>query len=100
MFRTMDDVYEELEACYDEIMERQISSVGDTLYTEHFYFCNTSDLLDVNVQQRIKEYSYCKAFSTPPYPSLQQTPAQVVDEFMLIEKELNYLKSKDSNVSK
>ena len=98
MFRSMDDVYEELEACYDEIMERQISSVGDTLYTEHFYFCNTSDLLDVNVQQRIKEYSYCKAFSTPPYPSLQQTPAQVVDEFMLIEKELNYLKSKDSNV--
>ena len=98
MFESMDDVYEELEACYDEIMERQISSVGDTLYTEHFYFCNTNDLLDVNVQQRIKEYSYCKAFSTPPYPSLQQTPAQVVDEFMLIEKELNYLKSKDSNV--
>ena len=98
MFESMDDVYEELEACYDEIMERQISSVGDTLYTEHFYFCNTNDLLDVNVQQRIKEYSYCKAFSTPPYPSLQQTPAKVVDEFMLIEKELNYLKSKDSNV--
>ena len=98
MFESMDDVYEELEACYDEIMERQISSVGDTLYTEHFYFCNTNDLLDVNVQQRIKEYSYCKAFSTPPYPSLQKTPAKVVDEFMLIEKELNYLKSKDSNV--
>ena len=47
----MDDVYEELEACYDEIMERQISSVGDTLYTEHFYFCNTKDLLDENVQK-------------------------------------------------
>jgi len=100
MFESMDDVYKELEACYDEIMERQISSVGDTLYTEHFYFCNTSDLLDVNVQQRIKEYSYCKTFSTPPYPSLQKTPAKVVDEFMLIEKELNYLKSKDSNGSK
>ena len=100
MFNSMEDVYEELEACYDEIMEKNISAIGDTLYTEHFYFCNTHELLDQNVQQRIKEYSYCKTFSTPPFPSLQETPAKVIDEFMLIEKELNYLKAKDSDVSK
>tara|TARA_R100001594_G_scaffold8569_1_gene21935 strand:+ start:334 stop:708 length:375 start_codon:yes stop_codon:yes gene_type:complete len=100
MFNSMEDVYEELEACYDEIMEKNISAIGDTLYTEHFYFCNTHKLLDQNVQQRIKEYSYCKTFSCPPFPSLQETPAKVIDEFMLIEKELNYLKSKDSNGNK
>ena len=97
MFRSMDDVYTELEACYDEIMEKNINAIGDTLYTEHFFFCNTSELLDEKCQQRIKEYTYCKTFSTPPYKSLQDTPANIIDEFMLIEKELNYLKAKDSN---
>ena len=96
----MEDVYEELEACYDEIMEKSINAIGDTLYTEHFFFCNTNDLLDENVHKRIKEYSYCKTFSCPPFPSLQETPAKIIDEFMLIEKELNYLKAKDSNGSK
>ena len=32
--------------------------------------------------------------------ALQQTPANIIDEFMLIEKELNHLKAKDSNGSK
>ena len=100
MFRSMDDVYTELEACYDEIMEKNINAIGETLYTEHFFFCNTGELLDENVQKRIKEYSYCKTFSTPPYPSLIDTPANIIDEFMLIEKELNYLKAKDSNGNK
>ena len=100
MFQSMDDVYTELEACYDEIMEKQISAIGETLYTEHFYFCNTKDLLDENVQKRIKEYSYCKTFNCPPFSSLQETPANIVDEFMLIEKELNHLKAKDSNGDK
>ena len=100
MFTNMEDVYTELEACYDEIMQNNISSIGETLYTEHFFFCNTSDLLDQDVQKRIKEYTYCKSFSCPPYPSLQQTPANIIDEFMLIEKELNYLKSKDSDGNK
>ena len=98
MFTNMEDVYTELEACYDEIMQKNISSIGETLYTELFFFCNTSDLLDQDVQKRIKEYTYCKSFSCPPYPSLQQTPANIIDEFMLIEKELNHLKAKDSNV--
>ena len=65
MFRTMEDVYTELEACYDEIMQKNITAIGETLYTEHFYFCNTNDLLDVKVQKRIKEYTYCKTFNCP-----------------------------------
>ena len=37
MFRSMEDVYIELEACYDEIMQKNISSIGETLYTEHSF---------------------------------------------------------------
>ena len=96
----MDDVYTEIEACYDEIMEKNINAIGDTLYTEHFFFCNTKDLIDEKSQLRIKEYSFSKTFSTPPYPSLIETPAKLVDEFMMIDRELNYLKAKDSNVQK
>ena len=100
MFNTMNDVYDELENCYNEIIYKKVKEVGETLYIEHFFFCTTSDLLDEKAQQRIKEYSYCKAFNCPPFPSLKETPAKVVDEFMLIENELNYLKSKDINGNK
>ena len=100
MFNTMDDVYEELENCYDEIIEKEVKAIGETLYAEHFFFCNTSDLLDVSIQKRIKEYSYCQMFNCPPFPSLMETPANVVDDFMTIGREIKRLKSKESNVSK
>ena len=93
----MEDVYEELEACYDEILEKGVKQIGETLYTEHFFFCNTLDLLDESYQKRIKEYTFCKTFSTPPYRSLNETPANVIDDFMFIENELNLLKIKDNN---
>ena len=83
--------------CYDEIMERNIGDIGETLYTEHFYFCNTHELLNKDYQQIIKEYTYCKSFNTAPYNSLQETPAQIADDFMLIENELKQMKSKDNN---
>ena len=83
--------------CYDEIIQKNITNIGETLYTEHFFFCNTSELLDEKYQQRIKEYTYCKSFNTAPYNSLQETPAQIADDFMLIENELKQIKSKDNN---
>tara|TARA_Y100001963_G_scaffold73836_3_gene102682 strand:+ start:187 stop:516 length:330 start_codon:yes stop_codon:yes gene_type:complete len=97
VFKDMDDVYVELEACYDEIMEKGISQIGDTLYTEHFFFCNTEDIVDQDCQNTIKKYLFCKAFSVPPYKSLDETPATIIDDYMLIENELNYLKSKENN---
>ena len=100
LFENIEDIYKELEMCYDEIIEKGISNISKTLYEEHFYFCNTYDLLDEKYQQTIKEYSYSKTFSCPPYPSISETPIQIIDDFMLIEKELNQLKAKDSNGSK
>lgn len=71
--------------CYQELEDKNVQNKSETIYIEHFYFANTSELLDRKIQQRIKEYNYCKAFNTAPFPSLNQTPADVVDDFMEIE---------------
>ena len=71
--------------CYAELKDKGIKNISDTIYSEHFFFCNTSELLDKNIQQRIKEYNYCKAFNTAPFSSLNETPAKVVDDFLEIE---------------
>ena len=94
LFETIEDVYKELELCYDEIMEKNINEIGATLYEEHFFFCNTYELLDSDYQRKIKKYNFSKTFSVPPYPTLQDTPAEIIDDFMLIENELKNIKSK------
>ena len=81
--------------CYDELIQKNAENIGEALYMEHFFFCNTSELLDKDCQQRIKEYSFCKSFNTSPFPSLQETPAKTVDEFMVIENEFKKMKAKD-----
>ena len=71
--------------CYEQLKKENVKNISKTIYTEHFFFANTSELLDSKIQQRIKEYNFCKAFSVPPFPSLNDTPARVVDDFMEIE---------------
>ena len=93
MFRNIGDVYEELLVCYKELEDKNILNVSETLYIEHFMFCNTRELVDIKIQNRIKEYNYCKAFSCPPYPTLKETPAQVIDDFLEIDLNMNRVKS-------
>ena len=73
--------------CYDELIQKNTKDIGETLYIEHFFFCNSYELLDKECQKRIKEYNFCKTFNTPPYPSLQETPADIIDDFIAIEEE-------------
>ena len=40
----------ELIICYDELINNNIQAIGETLYTEHFFFCNTYELLDSKYQ--------------------------------------------------
>ena len=83
--------------CYEELKEKNVKNISETIYIEHFYFSNTSELLDNKIQQRIKEYNFCKAFSVPPFPSLNDTPAKVVDDFLEIENiMLNIAKEKNN----
>ena len=41
--------------CYQELEDKNIENKSETLYAEHFFFCNTSELLDQKTQERIKE---------------------------------------------
>lgn len=98
LFETKRDVEWELNKCFDECVEKRIENIGEALYYQHFFFCNTFELIDSDFQQRIKEYNFSKAFSVPPYPTIQETPANVFEEFMLIEHEVkkyHSIKKKD-----
>lgn len=84
-FRSIEDVYEELMNCYQELEEKNVDNKAEAIYSEHLFFCNTAELLDEDIQLTIKEYNYCKTFNTPPFQSLDKTPANIVDDFLRIE---------------
>ena len=69
--------------------------MGEAVYTQSFFFADHSKLVDVKMQNRIKEFQFCKTFSCPPYPSLQETPAEMIDDFFIIEEELNNCMKKE-----
>ena len=87
-FRGIKDVYAEIINIYDAT-EKQGLGIGQSLYASCAFFADYSLLVDSKIQNRIKEYNYAKTFSCPPYPSLMETPASVIDDFMIIEQEVN-----------
>ena len=88
IFRGIEDVYAEVIKIYDATEERGLG-IGQSLYSSCAFFADYLLLLDSKIQDRIKEYNYCKTFSCPPYPSMMETPANVIDDFMIIEQEVN-----------
>ena len=102
-------VYESIDDIYNEILDLYIISdeqgfdIGHSLYSQCAFFADYELLVSFKFQDRIKEYNYCKAFSSPPYPSMQETPVEIIDDFMIIEYESNKIKeirSKESNNGK
>ena len=55
--------------CYNEAIERGYD-VGESLYQQHFFFANSSQLFCEKSQNLIKKYIFCSSFNCPPYPSL------------------------------
>ena len=85
-FESVNDVYDELIRCYDNITDTE--DIGEVLYTEHFFFANTSELIEKRSQEKIKVYNYCKTFNCPPYPSIIETPAKELEELLIIDSEV------------
>ena len=83
------DVYDEIIRLYDEADEKGFN-VGEAIYTQSFFFADHNLLLNEDCQSRITEYNYCKKFSCPPYPSLKETPPNIVDDFLIIDQEYNH----------
>ena len=82
-----EDIYEVLMDCYDEAIERGFD-VGEALYNQLFFFADPEHFYDIPCQNLIKKYIYCDTFNCSPYASLQETPATLVDDFLLIKREI------------
>jgi len=63
--------------------------LGNTLYEQSFFFVDHAFIISQDMQNRIKEYQFCKKFNCPPYPSISQTPADIIDDFFIIDEEYN-----------
>ena len=87
-FDSILDVYDEIIRLYEEADSKGFN-VGEAIYTQSFFFADHELLVNSNMQSRIKEYKFCKAFACPPYPSLQETPAKIIEQFSVIEQEYN-----------
>ena len=92
-FGSILDIYDEIIRLYEEADTKGFN-VGEAIYTQSFFFADHELLLDSSMQDRIKEYQFCKQFSCPPYPSLQETPPNIIDDFTIIEQEINHCMNK------
>ena len=63
--------------------------MAESIYTQLFFFADHQLLLDSKMQNRIKEFQFCKTFSCSYSSSLLDTPADIVDDFFIIEEELS-----------
>ena len=91
----MDDVYKVIFQCYLECIKKGFNRLGEALHQQAQMFVNMDKLLVDDCHLRIKEYQFCKEFNCPPYPSLKETPANVVDEFMIIQEEITNSNNRD-----
>ena len=88
------DVYDEILRLSDKA-EGKGFKIGESIYKGTFFFVDHTLLVDQNIQNRIKEFQFCKAFNCPPYPSLAETPAIMVDDFFIIEEEFKNAQVRD-----
>ena len=88
-FKDISDIYDEIIRLYGEAKDKGFN-VGESIYTQSFFFADLSLLIDNKLQNRIREYQYCKQFNCPPFPSMQETPAKIVEQFSVIEQEFNF----------
>ena len=92
-FNNIDDVLDELYRLYDEAINKGYD-LGEALYMQIAFFADPNLLIDIGSQNRIKEYQFCKRFSCPPYKDMQSTPANLIDEFMIIDQEFHNCEEK------
>ena len=71
--------------------------MGEALYEQALMFVNMNKMIDEDSQIRIREYQFCKDFNCPPYPSLKETPANIVDDFTVIQEEMIQFSRKGNN---
>ena len=61
--------------------------MGESLYVSHLFYSNPTNFYDPKIQNRIKKVQYSLESNTPLYSTVQDTPASVVDEFLIYRAE-------------
>ena len=85
---------------YDDAKEKGFN-VGESCFKQIPYFANLSTILNNRHQNTIRKYLYIKTTNTPAYSSLQDTPADFVDDILTIEEEMKLItKSEQENANK
>ena len=98
-FKSIEDVYEELELLYDKAHKSDFS-IGQALYTQSAFFTDSQLFADIKCQRRIKEYLFCEKFRTSLYPTMNETPCEIIDEFMIISQEHSACEKYDAEQKK
>jgi hypothetical protein len=71
---------------YDIAQEKNFP-LGQSLYSQGNFFADLTLLLCEKMQRRIKEYLFCDKFTTTLYPTMSETPANIIDDFLIISEE-------------
>ena len=94
-YNSIDDVWNELEKVYDNTKDKGFN-IGEALYTHSNFIVNNSILVDAECQKLINEYYYSKLSNTPPYSSIQDTPKEYMDKYIIIDNETKYIADKEN----
>ena len=99
MFNNIDDVYDELERLYDRAIDKS-KAIGEALFISAGFFVDYEKLICNDIQLDIKKYIYSRISKTPPYTSVNETPASFIDDYIIIDEETQAISNsieKDKN---
>ena len=95
-FESINDVYDEILAVEKECEENGFDNIGEAIYLEHLFWANSKDLIDKDAQYMIKVFMYCNSTRTAPFQSFDITPANFIDDYMIIDDEINKIKKAEN----
>ena len=91
-FKDKGDVWDEiLNVAYQSEKEGFGKVLGEAVFYESLYFANNSDFVDTESQAMIRSYLYSRESNTPPFATLQETPADFIDKYMIVRDELTHI---------
>tara|TARA_R100000278_G_scaffold55914_1_gene46405 strand:- start:662 stop:979 length:318 start_codon:yes stop_codon:yes gene_type:complete len=100
LFESMQDVYDELERIYDNAHDKnRTDNIGKSLYISAGYFVDYEKLVCNKIQNTIKKVTYSNKTKTPVYSTVQETPVSFIDDYFIIDEEIDSI-NKETKANK
>ena len=93
----MDDVWKEVLRLDKKAQDKGFES-AESIYEHLPRFCDDSLMVEGKYQDLIRIYNYSKLTSTPPFKTMEETPAQFVDDILAIDRQYHLIQ--ESNAKK